>query len=521
MAMFSLCVLLTVALKAVALPADPSAPEAALITPPPTLSHPSRTLRERGIISDLTSEAAGVANSIVSDFGTAIPSYVQDGLLPGFVGLPTGAAAMSSAGVKSSDLNAQPTQVLQIPGYGNWTEIGWNLRLHGNVFKQPVISNQTVDKLANKFLIGTSIQQLPPAQSAQAANLTREIFVVQQSNSSVSVNISPGQSAGSDGEPQGGGGINPPGGGNQTITLPDITTPEGDFDSFVQLQNISGSLLAGNGTLPAQRVQLYTEGTLTGNATSYLVSQKGMTIVSDIDDILRITKIYEPKEGILNTFAKPFIPWRNMPDIYRNWSQSLPDMHFHYLTTTPEQITRNYMQFIYDTYPGGSFDTRPLNFSDLSATLSIRKYLLVKIFETFPQRKFVLIADTSNSDVMRDYPEMATLFPGQVQCIFLRNTSSTDPGDRFPYNTQGFKGLNQSMYMFFNVPDDLTNLDIANGQCYNHSIKQNVTFGYQGLPFGLSSGSGNAGSVLRPDMFWSGAVGLAVVLAGLFGLGIM
>ena len=39
------------------------------------------------------------------------------------------------------------------------------------------------------------------------------------------------------------------------------------------------------------------------------------------------------------------------------------------------------------------------------------------------------------------------------------------------------------MYMFFLVPNDLTRLDIANGQCYNSSIKQNVTFGYQNLPF--------------------------------------
>lgn len=37
--------------------------------------------------------------------------------------------------------------------------------------------------------------------------------------------------------------------------------------------------------------------------------------------------------------------------------------------------------------------------------------------------------------------------------------------------------------MFFVVPDDLTNLD--NGQRYNTSIPQNVTFSEQGLPFGL------------------------------------
>jgi len=82
---------------------------------------------------------------------------------------------------------------------------------------------------------------------------------------------------------------------------------------------------------------------------------------------------------------------------------------------------------------------------------------------------------------------MATDYPGQVQCIFLRNTTATDSGDKFPYDTSGFKNLNQSQYMFFVNADDLSNLDIANGQCYNKSIAQNVTFGYQGLPFSSTS----------------------------------
>ena len=190
-------------------------------------------------------------------------------------------------------------------------------------------------------------------------------------------------------------------GGNQIITLPNPTTPEGDFDVFVQLQNVSGGgLLPGNTTGPPQRLDVYASSTDEGNATSYLVPTEGMTIISDIDDILRVTKIWEPAEGLNNTFVYPFRPWMNMPDYYANWSTSLPDMHFHYLTTTPEQITKNYMQFIFDNYPGGSFDTRPLNFSDISATLSIRKFMLDKIFVTYPHRKFILVADTSNSDVM-------------------------------------------------------------------------------------------------------------------------
>lgn len=337
------------------------------------------------------------------------------------------------------------------------------------------------------FLIDTSVESLPPQQAAQARNLTAEIFVLQQSNQNVTFNIKPAPTAGASGEQGGGGAVTPPG-GSQQIKYPTPTTPEGDFDGFVQIDN--NGLIPGNTTQDIQRMNVYTQGDINGNATAYLVPPSGLTVISDIDDILRVTKIYQPKEGLLNSFARPFTPWENMPDIYANWSRSIPDFHFHYLTTTPEQVTRNYMDFIYKTYPGGSFDTRPLNFSDVSATLSIRKFLLQKIFMTFPQRKFVLVADTSNSDVMKDYPEMATDFPGQVQCIFLRNTSATDDGDKFPYDTSGFKNLDPKTYMFFNVPNDLMNLDISNGMCVNATVQQHVTFGEQGLPFGINLGDG-------------------------------
>lgn len=474
-----------------AVAATPTQADRALITPPPTVSFANRPdhifqYQKRNILSSLTAEVASYGRSILSGLGSAIPSYVTDGILPNQVNLPTGTQVLASANVSSTDIAAEPTQVLNIPGYGNWTGSQWNLRVHGNVYKQPVLSNETVDKLANLYLIDTSVAQLNNTQQQdQARNLTRSIYIVQQGEVNVTVNILPSPQFGGDGEPGGGGGITGQG-INQTTTLPYPTTDQGDFDVFIPLDSTS-SLRPGNGVVPPQRVNVYARGTTTGNATSYLVSDNGLTIISDIDDILRVTKIYQPKEGLLNSFARPFVAWQNMPVIYANWSRSIPTMHFHYLTTTPEQVTRPYMDFIYKTYPGGSFDTRPLNFSDVSATLSIRKYLLDRIFRTYPNRKFILVADTSNSDVMRAYPQMAQQYPNQVQCIFLRNTSASDPSNRFPYDTSGFKNLNTNSYMFFVNADDLTNLDIEGGRCLNASVKQNVTFNYQGLPFGLSN----------------------------------
>jgi hypothetical protein len=83
------------------------------------------------------------------------------------------------------------------------------------------------------------------------------------------------------------------------------------------------------------------------------------------------------------------------------------------------------------------------------------------------------------------------------------------------------------MYMFFNVLDDPTGLDTLNGQCYNKSIMQNLTFSIQGLPLGLSStnnsnssSNSTAGLAMQAErgtvMLSVGMASLAVFLGSLF-----
>ena len=258
----------------------------ALITPAPIPVILGGTpAYKRDIIDSITSGLDGYVNSVFSELGSAIPSYVTEGILPNFASLPTGSAVLSSANVSSSDLDASPTLVLNLPGYGNWTDNAWNLRFRGNVYKQPNISNDTVDKLTNFFLIDTSVEELPASEADQARNLTRAIYVVQQGDVNVTMLIEPSPQNGGDGEPGGSGAVTPAG-GQQQIELPYPTTDEGDFDTFVPIQNISAGLAPGDGDRRPQRLNVYANGTDTGNATSYLVSDEGLTIISDIDDIL-------------------------------------------------------------------------------------------------------------------------------------------------------------------------------------------------------------------------------------------
>lgn len=73
---------------------------------------------------------------------------------------------------------------------------------------------------------------------------------------------------------------------------------------------------------------------------------------------------------------------------------------------------------------------------------------------------------------MKAYPKMATMFPSQVQCIFIRNIAATDPSILISPDLSPFKPVDRQKVMIFNTPDDLRGLDIAGGQCINATVTQ-------------------------------------------------
>ena len=85
----------------------------ALITPAPATANwlPTRTLKRRGIISDIT----GDVDSILSGLGSDIPSYVASGIPNYFQDFPTEDKVQSSLGLDDDQVKALPTQVLNIP----------------------------------------------------------------------------------------------------------------------------------------------------------------------------------------------------------------------------------------------------------------------------------------------------------------------------------------------------------------------------------------------------------------------
>jgi phosphatidate phosphatase APP1 len=77
-----------------------------------------------------------------------------------------------------------------------------------------------------------------------------------------------------------------------------------------------------------------------------------------------------------------------MPELFHHWLTTLPGVAFHMDTTTPLQLTRTYVDYLWSNFPLGSLEMRPINISEPSAILDARQQSLERLFQTFPQRKF-------------------------------------------------------------------------------------------------------------------------------------
>ncbi len=86
--------------------------ERAVVTPSPAVWDATKTYKAR---RDIFDDARGAINSVLGDLGSAIPSYVASGVPNFFQDFPTGDRVKERLGLSDADIDALPTQVLNIP----------------------------------------------------------------------------------------------------------------------------------------------------------------------------------------------------------------------------------------------------------------------------------------------------------------------------------------------------------------------------------------------------------------------
>lgn len=137
-------------------------------------------------------------------------------------------------------------------------------------------------------------------------------------------------------------------------------------------------------------------------------------------------------------------------------------MHFHYVSDAIDVTAKAYINGTNHYYPHGSFDFRPmLNLTSKADLSHSRLKNIERLIQTFPDRKYILVGDTSSPGTVKGYAKLAAQSPAQIQCILMRDTAATEPADWIVPATRHFQKLPKNKYLFFRTPSGAVHPTLA------------------------------------------------------------
>jgi phosphatidate phosphatase APP1 len=187
----------------------------------------------------------------------------------------------------------------------------------------------------------------------------------------------------------------------------------------------------------------------------HFLAPDGLSVISDIDDTIRISHVRKKGALLRGTFLEPFRAVDGMADVFRAWS--LCGAQFHYLSATPWQLYVPIAAFVdAHGFPKGTFHLRDFRWKDrtifnvLASPDRYKRRTIEPLLRQLPQRRFVLVGDSGQRDP-EVFGELARCYPRQVQRIFIRDVGRSTPSR---YRT-AFAGLPRAMWMVFSDPGTL------------------------------------------------------------------
>jgi len=195
--------------------------------------------------------------------------------------------------------------------------------------------------------------------------------------------------------------------------------------------------------------------TFTGEAR--LLDPIGISVISDIDDTVKITEVTDRKSLLDNTFFRDFKAVEGMASLYQRWQGEGVNIHF--VSSSPWHLYRPLVTFLKDKgFPASTLSLKPVRFKDKSLLDLFKKGTATKpkaieeILNAFPKRTFILVGDSGEQDA-EVYAMIAKKYPEQISRVLIR--SITMPIDREKY-TVIFSGVKSEIWQVFTDPSEIS-----------------------------------------------------------------
>lgn len=189
-----------------------------------------------------------------------------------------------------------------------------------------------------------------------------------------------------------------------------------------------------------------------------LIDKTGISVISDIDDTIKISEVHDKRALLANTFLRAFQPVPNMADFYNRLAQQ-GKITFHYVSASPWQLYQPLAQFITEKgFPEGSFHLRLFRWKDktffkfFKSSREHKMKTIHSLIECCQQRRFILIGDSGENDP-EIYASIAHQYPKQIKHIFIRDVT----GEKTTRYEKTFKKWPKSQWTVFQDASKLGN----------------------------------------------------------------
>ena len=195
----------------------------------------------------------------------------------------------------------------------------------------------------------------------------------------------------------------------------------------------------------------------------HIIPPRGISVISDIDDTLKISQVAHSRQLLHNTFLNPFATVPGMAPLFRSWAEQ--GAAFHYVSSSPWQLFEPLDTLLRESgFPIGSYHLRSYRFGDPSVfkiflSRKRNKYNIIKsMFRMFPQRRFILVGDSGEKDA-EIYGKIARKFPDQIERILIRRVEGK------PWTRQrvakAFRKIPNELWQSFKVPTQIRDVEFS------------------------------------------------------------
>ena len=298
-----------------------------------------------------------------------------------------------------------PIKIEAFPGYGRQLSTGdWRFFLSGVVYQPPENFNMRQRMLIR--MLGNAMQATPEQLECEIFQQRVAPFLAEAEHKRrIDVTI-----------------------GNESFQLSKRTYRNGHFRGSVTLsaKQVHDVLRTDESDHPfvPYRVSLSEQPTVAAQGGLRLIADGGLSVISDIDDTIKVSGVGDRKELLANTFLREFQSVTGMAELYQQWAAA--GVSFHYVSSSPWQLYRALQGLHTDlSFPAGTMHLRNFRIRDqLLKKFRMRRHGKVSAIQSLlrglPEQKFVLIGDSGEKDP-EIYRRICRRFPGRVTGLFIRD----------------------------------------------------------------------------------------------------